>query len=144
MKRPTKFFRREKDNEKRPEAPHNTTQYIIDANCSSVEKNSDNYGEQDRFQFDFQHHSMAGSMFELFNGFSSMYQQRTEEENNHLESSTSQQKLIQEDQGKPVVHEELLEVEESPRLYNLGGCSWEDTQRPEIEITKNMILIAAT
>ena len=50
-----------------PSTPHNTTQYIVDAlNIPSGSYNKD-LGN-DRLEFDFQHHAMAGSMMgkELF------------------------------------------------------------------------------
>jgi len=50
---------------KRPSAPHNTTQYLIDVN-NSCQETTNLYADQDRFTFDFQHHSMAGSMMESF------------------------------------------------------------------------------
>lgn len=49
----------------RPSAPHNTTQYLIDVN-NSCQEPTNLYADQDRFTFDFQHHSMAGSMMESF------------------------------------------------------------------------------
>jgi hypothetical protein len=45
-------------------SPHNTTQYIIDANNSCSEAQN-LYMGQDRFSFDFQHHMSAGSMMDL-------------------------------------------------------------------------------
>ena len=45
----------------RPEPPHNTTQYIIDANTSCAEE-LNLYLDHDRIGFNFQHHAMAGSM----------------------------------------------------------------------------------
>jgi len=63
MKNKSKLLRMKKTKTtvKRPSAPHNTTQYLIDVN-NSCQETTNLYADQDRFTFDFQHHSMAGSM----------------------------------------------------------------------------------
>jgi hypothetical protein len=66
MKNKSKLLRiKRKTTVKRPSAPHNTTQYLIDVN-NSCQETTNLYVDQDRFTFDFQHHSMAGSMMESF------------------------------------------------------------------------------
>jgi len=59
-RKPRKCF----STKEQPQTPHNTTQFIVDA----VNVPEDDYkcgvGE-DRFEYDFQHHAMAGSMMEL-------------------------------------------------------------------------------
>lgn len=49
---------------RQPECPHNTTQYIIGVNDHPTES-PNVYQATDRFEFDFQHHAMAGSMMSL-------------------------------------------------------------------------------
>jgi len=63
MKKKIKVLRMKRT--QRPSAPHNTTQYLIDVN-NSCQEPTNLYADQDRFTFDFQHHSMAGSMMESF------------------------------------------------------------------------------
>lgn len=71
-------------------SPHNTTQYIIDAN-SSCSENSSLYFEQDRFSYDFQHHMSAGSMMEMMGSrFSEMYEKM----------QVSQEKLVNNQEGQ--------------------------------------------
>jgi len=66
MKKKIKVLRmKRKTTSQRPSAPHNTTQYLIDVN-NSCQEPTNLYADQDRFTFDFQHHSMAGSMMESF------------------------------------------------------------------------------
>jgi hypothetical protein len=73
---------------RRPDPPHNTTQYIIDANhrCTGT---PDLYMQHhNRFEYDFQHHAMAGSMMDLMkNKFTVMYDECGE-------SSSNQEKII--------------------------------------------------
>jgi len=63
MKKKIKVLRMKRT--QRPSAPHNTTQYLIDVN-NSCQEPTNLYADQDRFTFDFQHHSMAGSMMGKF------------------------------------------------------------------------------
>lgn len=60
-----------------PNPPHNTTQYIISTNTDTL--NDQNiYTHTDRFEYDFEHHAMAGSMMDLMRDkFMHMYEQST-------------------------------------------------------------------
>jgi len=64
-----RLARKKKVQIKRPSAPHNTNQFLIDAN-NACEETTNLYGEQDRITYDFQNHSMAGSMMGKFFPFS--------------------------------------------------------------------------
>jgi hypothetical protein len=74
--------RKKKAQVKRPSAPHNTNQFLIDVNNRSEEP-VNIYPDHDRFTFDFQNHSMAGSMMDFMARLSG---QSIETPNNSAES----------------------------------------------------------
>jgi len=59
-RKPRKCF----STKEQPHTPHNTTQFIVDAVNVPEDDYKSGFGE-DRFEYDFQHHAMAGSMMEL-------------------------------------------------------------------------------
>lgn len=60
-----------------PNPPHNTTQYIISANTHDID-NQNLYTQNDRIEYDFEHHAMAGSMMDLMRDkFMHMFDQST-------------------------------------------------------------------
>jgi len=76
-----RLARKKKVQIKRPSAPHNTNQFLIDAN-NACEETTNLYGEQDRITYDFQNHSMAGSMMDFMARFSRLRGQSTEASDN--------------------------------------------------------------
>jgi len=119
--------RQKKTQIKRPSAPHNTNQFLIDAN-NVCEESTTIYPEHDRFTYDFQNHSMAGSMMDFMARFSQLHGQSTEASNNSDKGTSLLSDIVGEAQIElgNENFEAIQGVQNSPSLFSNQETCQED------------------
>lgn len=132
---------------RRPNAPHNTNQFLIDSN--HCEEANNIYAEHDRLTFDFQHHSMAGSMMDFMSRFSQIQSQTTEASVNHSDKGTSlPSEIIEEAQMDYYKGNESLEniqVPQTSSIFEEDGQVYQDeVSNVRLETMRKKILIVTT